>query len=90
MGNAPVNFYKNKILSGLAALSLAFFAVAARAAQASTASDDPFIWLEDAHSRKALAWVEEHNKASLGLLGSDPRYKGISAQVREPTAIWRA
>ena len=37
--------------------------------------DDPFAWLEDTHGARPLAWVAEHNKASLGTLKADPRYQ---------------
>ena len=36
---------------------------------------DPYAWLEDTHGEKPLAWVAEHNKASLGPLKADPRYQ---------------
>ncbi len=37
--------------------------------------NDPYVWLEDVHGEKPLAWVKEHNAASLGPLKSDPRYQ---------------
>jgi prolyl oligopeptidase len=37
--------------------------------------DDPYVWLEDTHGEKPLAWVREHNQASLGPLKADPRYQ---------------
>src|SRR3569833_2569936 len=36
---------------------------------------DPYMWLEDVHGQKPLAWVAEQNKQSLGLLKADPRYQ---------------
>jgi prolyl oligopeptidase len=39
------------------------------------ASDDPYVWLEDVHGAKPLAWVAEQNKKSLGVLKADPRYQ---------------
>jgi prolyl oligopeptidase len=42
--------------------------------QAQTAPD-PYVWLEDVHGEKQLAWVKEQNAASLGPLKSDPRYQ---------------
>src|SRR5690242_9884964 len=44
-------------------------------AVAQTASDDPYIWLEDVSSPKAMAWVEAHNAKSTAVLESDPRYQ---------------
>jgi prolyl oligopeptidase len=37
-------------------------------------SDDPYLWLEDASSPKALGWVEAHNSKSTAVLEADPRY----------------
>ncbi len=38
---------------------------------------DPFIWLEEVEGEKALAWVEENNKKSLGYLKSKPLYNEL-------------
>jgi len=38
--------------------------------------EDPYIWLEDVHGAKPLAWVEEQNERSRGVLKADPRYQG--------------
>src|ERR1700687_6441988 len=39
--------------------------------------DDPFLWLEEVESGKALAWVRQQNARSLALLEGDPRYREI-------------
>ena len=39
-------------------------------------SDDPYIWLEDAHGAKATAWVEAENDKTKAVLEKDPRYAG--------------
>jgi prolyl oligopeptidase len=44
-------------------------------AQAQTTSDDPYLWLEDVSSPKAMAWVEAHNARSTAILEADPRYQ---------------
>ena len=44
--------------------------------------DDPFLWLEEVDSPKALAWVREQNARSLALLESDPRYPALLAEAR--------
>ncbi|HEY1878622.1 MAG TPA: prolyl oligopeptidase family serine peptidase [Caulobacteraceae bacterium] len=49
-------------------------------AAAQTPPADPYIWLEDVSSPKAMAWVEEHNK-SVGPLEADPRYKGLYGEA---------
>ena len=35
---------------------------------------DPYVWLEDVHGAKALAWVEKENARSLAVLKGDARY----------------
>ena len=36
---------------------------------------DPFVWLEDIHSAKAMAWVKEQNAKATGVLQADPDYQ---------------
>lgn len=36
--------------------------------------DDPFVWLEEPRSARALAWVRSHNERTLGVLRADPRF----------------
>jgi prolyl oligopeptidase len=38
-------------------------------------TDDPYLWLEDVHGARALAWVEQENARSLAVLKGDPRYE---------------
>ena len=45
------------------------------AAPAQTASDDPYLWLEDVSSPKAMEWVNAHNARSTAVLEADPRYQ---------------
>ena len=49
-------------------------------ARAATA-DDPYLWLEDVSSPKALQWVEAHNAKSTAVLEADPRYQRFYAQA---------
>jgi len=44
---------------------------------ATTDASDPYLWLEDVEGERALAWVEEQNTRSLGVLQGDPRYAGL-------------
>ncbi|MFL6726699.1 MAG: prolyl oligopeptidase family serine peptidase [Sphingomicrobium sp.] len=65
--------------------TLAFLMIAAAAAglggvKAAT-SDDPYLWLEDVSSPKALEWVEAHNAKSTAVLEADPRYQRFYAQA---------
>ncbi len=47
------------------------------AAPAATDADDPYLWLEDIHGEKAMAWVETENARSLAVLKGDPRYEAF-------------
>ena len=57
----------------LTCLIIAAAAVGLGGVQAAT-SDDPYLWLEDVSSPKALGWVEAHNTKSTAVLEADPRY----------------
>lgn len=58
----------------LTCLIIAAAAAGLSGVQAAT-SDDPYIWLEDVSSPKALGWVEAHNAKSTAVLEADPRYQ---------------
>ena len=36
------------------------------------AESDPFQWLEEVESKKALSWVKSHNEATLNILQKTP------------------
>src|SRR5579871_3757074 len=42
---------------------------------------DPFLWLEDVHGEKSLAWVEKENARSLARLKGDPRYEAFHREA---------
>ena len=44
------------------------------AARGADSVNDPYIWLEDVHGTKPMAWVAEQNTRSRGVLQADPRY----------------
>ena len=44
---------------------------------------DPYVWLEDVHGQKPLAWVAAQNKTALGTLTADPRYAANYQSVLE-------
>ncbi|HJP67863.1 MAG TPA: S9 family peptidase, partial [Sphingomicrobium sp.] len=46
-------------------------------------TNDPYLWLEDVSSPKALQWVEAHNAKSTAMLEADPRYKQFYSQALE-------
>ncbi|HEX2080722.1 MAG TPA: prolyl oligopeptidase family serine peptidase [Longimicrobium sp.] len=56
------------------ALLLALLPAAPVAAQE---PDDPFLWLEEVEGDRALAWVREHNQATLQELEAHPAYRPI-------------
>jgi prolyl oligopeptidase len=46
-----------------------------------TEAADPYLWLEDVRSPRAMAWVEAENAKSLGILEGDPRFNGLYADA---------
>ncbi len=90
-----------QLLAALAVLALNSGAALAQTPPppvAAPAADDPFIWLEDAESPRALDWVGRENARSLAVLEKDPRYDGlhrdalkiVDATDRIPTPGFRA
>ena len=64
----------NSIMLALTTMLLA--GTAARAVEA-----DPYLWLEDVGSPRAMAWVNAHNAYSTGILEADPRYATLYAEA---------
>ena len=67
--------------------TLTFLTIAAAAAglggvEAAT-DTDPYLWLEDVSSQKALQWVEAHNARSMAALEADPHYQRFYTQALE-------
>ena len=44
-------------------------------------AEDPFLWLEQTESPRALDWVKAHNERSLAVLKGDPRYEPFHAEA---------
>ena len=42
---------------------------------------DPYIWLEEARSDEALAWVEKENELTLAQMEADPRFEQLKAEA---------
>ena len=40
-------------------------------------TNDPYIWLEEVDSARAMQWVQAENSKTLGVLEKDPRYGGF-------------
>ena len=67
--------------------ALSFLIIAAAAAgvggvRAETLGD-PYLWLEEVSSPKALEWVEAHNAKSTAVLQADPHYQRFYSQALE-------
>ena len=69
------------IIGALAAPALAQTPPAKPMPQPAADAADPFLWLEDPDSPRALAWAKAENDRSLGLLEADPRYAGLHEQA---------
>ena len=53
------------------------------AAPAPAGADDPYLWLEEVQSERALAWVRQRNAESEQVLQSEPGYENSRRQIRE-------
>ena len=45
------------------------------------AENDPFIWLEETRSDRALEWVENENEKTVAALQTDPRFEALKAEA---------
>jgi prolyl oligopeptidase len=61
----------------IATLAAIFFLIAVGVARAADA--DPFLWLEDVNSERAMAWVKAENVKTTGLLEADSRFASLFA-----------
>jgi prolyl oligopeptidase len=68
------------IMSGLFAVTVS--AAASVDANANVAQD-PFLWLEQVDSAKAMEWVRAENAKTAAVLDNDPRYAGLFKQALE-------
>ncbi|HST92344.1 MAG TPA: S9 family peptidase, partial [Brevundimonas sp.] len=50
---------------------------------ASSDATDPYLWLEEVDGERAMAWVNEHNERSLGVLRGDPHFETLHQQALE-------
>jgi prolyl oligopeptidase len=60
---------------------LCFGLLVSRPSVAADSDDDPYLWLEDAHGARAMAWVESENAKTLAVLEKDPRYPELYAEA---------
>lgn len=45
--------------------------------------NDPFLWLEEVESKRALKWVEDQNKPTLARLESSPHFSTLQSEIRK-------
>lgn len=50
-------------------------------AQTGAEASDPYLWLEDVHGDRAMAWVKAENERSAKVLQSDPHYAALDADA---------
>src|SRR3954468_539422 len=56
-------------------LAAALAGAAATALHAQPPADDPYVWLEEVSSPRAMDWVNAHNAKAQAVLEADPRYQ---------------
>lgn len=57
--------------------------VAPSAAPAQSSAEDPYLWLEDVSSPRAMDWVNAHNARSVAVLEADRRYPTLYSEAIE-------
>ncbi len=69
----------------LSSLALLFTTAMATTAIAQTqiSSEDPYLWLEDVTSEKALSWVKEQNADTKKVLEANPQFTSLRDDVRK-------
>lgn len=78
---AIASFRPRRIARLLLALCAIAGMSAAGAQTPARADDDPYLWLEQISSPRSLAWVEQENRRTLGVLEGDRRYAGFFADA---------
>jgi prolyl oligopeptidase len=75
---------RRTLLLSLAPLAVLSHPLAAQSTEAvvAEAENDPHIWLEEARSDKALAWVRTENEKTLAALATDPRFDALKGEAR--------
>lgn len=72
---------RRRYAAALAALFITACASAPSAPETQSMTNDPYLWLEEIESDRALAWVREQNARSLAVLEADPRYAQLHADA---------
>src|SRR5947209_18073099 len=63
------------LASLLAATAATVTAASAQPPAAPASADDPYLWLEEVSSPRAMDWVNAHNAKAQAVLEADPRYQ---------------
>jgi prolyl oligopeptidase len=63
-------------------LLLGLAAGTAVSVSAQTSADDPFVWLEDAHGARAMAWVEAENTKTAAVLENNALFDTLFKEAR--------
>ena len=63
-------------------LFVVFASVALMVCNAQTGTDDPFLWLEEAHSERAMQWVEAENAKTREALERGPLFDDLFSAAR--------
>src|SRR5689334_10823455 len=73
---------RHAVFPWIAALLMMIMLVGTRLHAAEEPADDPFLFLEDIDSPKALDWVRAHNQPAQDRLGRDRRYEATASALR--------
>src|SRR5205085_1725623 len=73
--STPAPMLRRTLLLLAAAAAVAPRVAAAQASRPDSA--DQFLWLEDAHGARAMAWVKAENAKTTAVLEHDPRFANI-------------
>ena len=66
-----------------AILTIGLLATILLSTAATFANDkDPFLWLEDAHGKRAMQWVQSENAKTAAALDNDPLYRQLYSQAK--------
>ena len=76
------SFSSFKLLVAGAVVAVAAIAIgSAVRAQTPDVSADPYVWLEDVDSERAMSWVRAENAKTVAVLEADPRYHQLYEQA---------
>ena len=80
LGEYPKNGITSVTAGVVAAVAIA---IPAFAQEPAVTRDDPYLWLEEVESERALDWARERNEQTLGILEAHPLFEPILARNLE-------